>query len=367
MILRSALFVGGLFLLGACGTTPPALDTDSELAANKPAGGGFGNTDGGGGSGAACTVGATQKCTLGDAPADDPCSWGIQTCEAGGTEVQTTKWGACSVTSIPSDQCKMSCDALPHALGGYKVAFQNDAWTIFADPSGHPVKADGSVDAAHTCSLHAEMIDTSGSKTIAVPAGVQNVFFQLVGAGGGGGRFFSPSSSGGGAGAFVAGTIDVGAAASLIVTVGDGGSVTAPNCSEDACDFKCTCQRGPGTAGGDSTIAFNGATITAGGGGGGTQGATPTAGGKFGVAGTATAVASVHVNSTQSTVGALGGGGCGPGCSGKGASPTCDWGTGASNNQSGSGAGAGGGGGNNSAAGHGTDGVAIVQWVTCTP
>ena len=59
--------------------------------------------------------------------------------------------------------------------------------------------------------------------------------------------------------------------------------------------------------------------------------------------------------------------GGGPGSSGPGGSPACNFGSGAGGNQSGVGFGGGGGGGNNSPAGSGAGGVVILMWTECTP
>lgn len=345
-----------------------------------------------------CTEGTTQRCFLGD-PAhagNGPCLWGTQTCEkqAGGGEFGGKPgWGPCTGSGKPSaeicngedddcngivdDKCTaadtrdVACDALPRTLGGYKVDFDaaTSSWVFAKGQGGHPVRADGSVDDKRTCTMRVEQHAAGSSKDVVVPAAAKEIFFQVVGGGGGGGRSYNPPSSGGGAGAFVTGTINISAATApitLSMQAGNGGDVTAGKCSEPACNFECTCQRGPGSAGSASLLKVGGETITAGAGAAGTAGVN-TSGGKFEVTGTKSPGAVINVNPVRSKAGNDGIAGGAPGNSGPGGSTACNWGFGANDNQSGAGFGGGGGGGNNSPAGAGSGGVVIVYWPECTP
>jgi Glycine-rich domain len=102
------------------------------------------------------------------------------------------------------------------------------------------------------------------SGTFTPPVGVTHVMVTMWGAGGGGGG--GSSASGGGGGAYTNTVLAVSAGVTYTVTVGSGGLSGAVG--------------DPGSAGGDSQFALNGAVLAfAGGGQGGSADNTPVAGG----------------------------------------------------------------------------------------
>lgn len=105
---------------------------------------------------------------------------------------------------------------------------------------------------------------TSGSHTFTVPDGVTTINAMVWGAGGGGSKAnLSQKGTGGGGGGFASGTIAVTPGSTLNVNVGSGG-------------LGATIAGSNGNIGGNSTVSYGGATLTANGGGFATTSITTT-------------------------------------------------------------------------------------------
>ena len=158
------------------------------------------------------------------------------------------------------------CSALPEFVGGYKMNYRTTApvgWELELNTDGTRKRSDGGSDpnAGKTCT-----IVTASNNTFIIPNGVTEIFAQLWGAGGGGGK--GAWTSGGAAGAYVAATVPVALGADVATSIGAGGGATS--LGRGNCGTAEHCYNHPGGKGGDTILRVNGAVkITAQGGAGG--------------------------------------------------------------------------------------------------
>ena len=184
----------------------------------------------------------------------------------------------------------------------------------------------------------------TGNGTWIRPSGVTTVWVTVVGAGGGGGGRFGSGEGGGGGAGNTRFYSEVTVNANVAVVVGTGGP--GGNSVSSTKDTNNTI----GTAGGPSSFAASGGTVTSGGGGAGSQTSNDSGGGGGGGNGNGTGGSRGDKNSSGSGGSSfLGSGGSGSAVNGAVSNP-------------GAGFGAGGSGGNQAGGGRGSGGVVIVYY-----